>query len=264
MSNKTVTKTETTPTKELDNKSSIKENNLNWVNMVFGICTTIIGLTFPPLIFLYGNFGFFLGVGLSTLFLFIDMFISTATMINYNSAKLNGFPDSKLFPIIFMNWVSSYIPFYVIVVFCCGPYDPSLIHFDFKMVYQFAIAFVVNDVGFYFCHKFLHNHLPETHKLHHTCKHPSYTTNLFFDPLDLSIELGAPMILTTLTYVLFFNDPFGLVCALGIFFAWYGLDHDEYFKMPHWYHHKYVHAIYPIYTSFKMLDENENVKKLLK
>jgi len=261
---KTLTETSEIQTDSI--KSTFKKdiNDRTLDKMVFGIITTIVGGGFPMAVYLYGNEGYYIGIIITTFLTFFDYFYSDATKRNIETAKLNGFSNQKIYGVIFFNLATWHLPIYVFVNLFASPYDPSHIHFDFRLLYQFGLALVLNDLAFYFSHKFLHNYLPENHKLHHCCKHPSFTTGIILEPLDLTIELGFPMVMAVMLFVVVFKDPFGMVCSICVFMMWYGLDHDEYFRLPHWYHHRYVNSIYSAYTSIKTYNEHDQVKKLLK
>jgi hypothetical protein len=108
------------------------------------------------------------------------------------------------------------------------------------LIFNIIVGLAIAEVFFTIAHKVMHRYFPEMHKLHHCCLQSSYTTGLFFSELDFFIELYCPILMMVIYQLFIAKDQLGYLVISGLINAWYALDHDEYFKLPHWNHHKYI------------------------
>jgi len=230
--------------------------------LVFFITSTIHHALFPLQIWVYGNQGYLIALALNVVFYATCYFTSNSFKYNSETAKRNGFSTSNIYSFVIINLFIWHLPFYLLI-WAFAPYDPSMIRFDYLIIVELVIALVTADILFFFVHRGLHRHMPKLHSFHHCSKYSSMLTNLFFHPIDLIIELGTPLLWATLLYVYIFNDIFGMVITYSVFLTWYGLDHDEYARLPHWQHHKLTNTIYPAYANYKEFDVHDGVKKLV-
>ena len=61
-----------------------------------------------------------------------------------------------------------------------------------------------------------------------------------------------------------FNDSFLSIVFFAISNTWYSMDHDEYLKPYHYYHHKYINSNYCVYINLPYHDPNDKVKDVVK
>eukprot|EP01094_Clydonella_sp_ATCC50884_P025151 TRINITY_DN6499_c0_g1_i2.p2 TRINITY_DN6499_c0_g1~~TRINITY_DN6499_c0_g1_i2.p2 ORF type:complete len:201 (+),score=47.04 TRINITY_DN6499_c0_g1_i2:463-1065(+) len=187
----------------------------------------------------------------------IDWFTSDANRVNFEIMRLNGFPNSTIFRIYATNALTWFIPALLIVTY---HHDQVMPYFSAALLLQIVVIMAASDVAFFFSHRLLHRSLPATHKFHHCVRYPTLMANLLFDPVDLAVEFSGPVLVAYFLSLHVFNDAFCFVVSAGCIGAWYAADHDEYLKLPHWYHHVYINSIYGIYTSFGEHDSLDRVR----
>jgi hypothetical protein len=191
----------------------------------------------------------------------IDYYTSNATKYNLSILHKNGYDSSEIFKLNILKFSKRFVIFNVIF---CYILNDIKAHYDLSLLTNVIIMLILTEIYFTIAHKALHRYYPEIHKLHHCCLRPSVTTNLFFDELDLFLELNLPQILIYLFTVFVTGDYFAMIVALAIANTWYAMDHDEYLKLPHWYHHCYINSNYGVYLKGSTFDEKDMVKNLVK
>ena len=61
-----------------------------------------------------------------------------------------------------------------------------------------------------------------------------------------------------------FQDPFAMLVGVATMITWYIADHDEYLKLFHYDHHRYVNSNYAIYVKLTGYDPLDKMKGLVK
>jgi sterol desaturase/sphingolipid hydroxylase (fatty acid hydroxylase superfamily) len=214
--------------------------------------------------FLIWKFGFkaipFILIHRISVFL-IDYYTSNATKYNLSIIQKNGFYSSEIFKSSILKFSKRFVVFNAIY---CYILNDIKAHYDLSLVTNVIIMLILTEIYFTITHKALHRYYPEIHKLHHCCLRPSITTNIFFDEFDLFLELTSPLILIYLFTVLVTSDYFAMIVVMAIVNTWYAMDHDEYLKLPHWYHHYYINSNYGAYLNGRKFDEKDVVRDLVK
>eukprot|EP01090_Pellita_catalonica_P019772 TRINITY_DN681_c0_g1_i1.p1 TRINITY_DN681_c0_g1~~TRINITY_DN681_c0_g1_i1.p1 ORF type:complete len:204 (-),score=16.36 TRINITY_DN681_c0_g1_i1:68-610(-) len=172
----------------------------------------------------------------------------------------NGFSTQKAWSLFAFNAATWFWAIFLIVEYYSAEITP---HLDLGILVNIMLTLAATDVAFFLSHRYLHQKLPELHRLHHCCRFPSFTTNLFFHPIDLSIEFSGPIILVWLINGIVFYDPFAMCLMFGVVLAWYACDHDEYVQTPHWVHHKFISSKYAVYTPYGSHDSKDRVKGMI-
>jgi sterol desaturase/sphingolipid hydroxylase (fatty acid hydroxylase superfamily) len=121
----------------------------------------------------------------------------------------------------------------------------------------------IAELGFSFGHWCMHTFEPlmKFHVMHHCCTYASWSTNLLFDPLDLTIEFAGPACGLLGMHFFVWQDQTALMLTYLVFQVWYAWDHDEDLKLFHYTHHVNCDSLYAIYTNFKGNPKNNILKK---
>jgi len=208
-----------------------------------------------------------LGMGGFVLMLFVhgclhtfDYFSSEATKMNLNRLYKNGYTPTQIWPLLIYNFFSGMLLPALIVVWYSNEIK---YYFDFLILVKLAFILACTDYVFYIVHKYLHQSLPNIHKIHHCARNSSFTTNLIFHPIDLNIEFSGPVMIVLFFSLLIFKDPFLMLLSFSSVLTWYLLDHDEYLKTPHWDHHKYMNSNYPVYMKWAVYDPEDKVRSIV-
>eukprot|EP00808_Paulinella_micropora_P017284 g15900.t1 len=190
----------------------------------------------------------------------IDYLTSDATQENLNTMWALGFSGSYVAGCYIFNALTWWVGIKLAVEQLAAT---SAARCDLPLLLHVAATLATTEVFFFFSHRALHYYAPRLHLLHHCCKRPSYTTNLFFHPLDLAVEFAGPVAAVVLLNTLVFRDPWAMVCSFGVVVGWYGADHDEYLQLPHYLHHRSATGCYTIYVRTRLELANDGVKRLL-
>jgi hypothetical protein len=232
---------------------------------VAGICFAIVcgglSLVIPFCAVWYGFMGYVYTMAFGLLLHFIDIVTSDATATNIATMKHNGMATSWIAFCWLYNWSTVISLPCVIFYYTCQDFQ---VHWDLRLVLQVAANLAATEALFTYPHRLMHRHMPQTHLLHHCVVRPSFFSNFLFHPLDLLLEFSAPVLSTILLSLLLWKDSFTLLVSFGIQTAWYAAGHDEYLKLPHWYHHQFVSGNYTIYLNTPVNDPQDQVKKLLR
>jgi len=235
--------------------------NLGKAGYLLSLYSFLVIFSHPFVFLSYGLIGYFVILILNFSFLVIDYFTSDATKRNLAVLRQNGFSYSFIFFASSFNFVTGLIPNYIGVRYLVPedqPYFISLSH-----ILPVVVNLAITDVLFYLSHRHLHQKLPHLHVLHHCCRHSSSSTNILFHPMDLAIEFTGPALFVFIMCIFVWKDPMVLMFSLAAQATWYSLDHDEYLRLPHWYHHTYINSNYPIYTPLKSHDKLDGVRALI-
>ena len=242
-------------------KVKLHEKNLGYpLGYLFSLYATIsmsLGFFF---IWKYSYFGLIISILLTYSVYAIDYITSNATEYNMMILEKNGFNSKS---IIKEGLLSNFIGFILtgpIYVYLFKGIEP---HYDFKLVKNLFISLVLTEIYFSSIHRIMHRYLPDVHKIHHCCLRPSLMTNIFFGKLDGFIEANIPEIINLVYNGLIMKDYFSLLIGITIINVWYNLDHDEYLKLPHWYHHQYINSNYGVYIKGGSFDEKDSIKKVI-
>jgi len=235
--------------------------NLGKAGYLFSLVTVLILFSHTFIYNCYGLFGFFVMQILAFALYFFDFLTSDSTQHNWHILRYNGFSSSFLFFVCSFNFLTAFIPNYIAVRYMV-PDDQSY-SISPSHLLPVVVNLVISDVVFYLAHRHLHRHLPHLHVMHHCCRRSSTTTNLFFDPTDLALEFTGPVLCILFLCALVWKDPMVLMLSLSVQLSWYGIDHDEYLRLPHWYHHSKINSNYSIYASLRSHDKREGVRALL-
>lgn len=231
----------------------------------YGYLTSIIGaLAFIPHPFVFYHYqlpGLVLMEILALCTYAIDYFTSDTTEKNIKRLKANGYSTKHLATIWWINFFTVYLPGYFVMVYLVS--DLSY-RFDLILLLRIVLNLAATEVLFWSSHRALHRLFPNIHHLHHCCITPSWTSNMFFNPLDLAIEFSGPVFSIVFLSLVVFKDPFAMACTLSVQIAWYALDHDEYVKTAHWNHHYYISGNYTVYLNTQAFDKLDKVKDLVK
>lgn len=211
----------------------------------------------------YFNFsGHFGNLAVALCFYLVDVLTSDALSENLASLEKNGFSRSRVATIAFLNYsLGTIVPALVV----CGYLHQQVVipyRFDFTLVWHVGFCLAVSEVLFFYSHRYMHQHMPQVHFLHHCCKRPSFTTNLLFDPVDLAIEFTGPVLGLIFFTLVVFDDPLAMIVGMGIITAWYASDHDEYLQLHHYHHHKFINSNYAIYIKVPGYDPKDQIRKM--
>ena len=203
-------------------------------------------------------------------FLLADMFVARDKLArNWESLQRNGFsPANIVFNVVFMVVFSSFGTAATLALF----FSPSLLstlHWWPQSVSEagrvlggVVLVLIAVELSFGWIHKHvLHERFPSVHAFHHACFESTISTGLFFSPPDIAAKFG-PVLLCALCAFPF--DPRVTLLSMCVTFGWYFMDHDETWRLPHWYHHKFVSSYYAIYGWWRSPSEKDLIRKQLK
>ena len=190
----------------------------------------------------------------------IDYLTSNSLQFNLMIMDKNGY-DGKyefkkaLIGLVFKRFLSG-----MIVPYMFKGYEAYL---NINLVLIVLLNLGIIEIYFTIIHKSLHIYFPEVHKLHHCCLRTSFTSNIIITNLDSALEIGFPIVLSAFICTYLFNDVFAFVVCFSITNAWYSINHDEYIRLPHWYHHKYINSNYSVYVKTTDLASNDRIKEAM-
>lgn len=209
----------------------------------------------------YGFIGYVIKLSLMLLTIYIDIKTSNAHEYNMQIMEKNGYDSKKIVKKCIINSLVGDFFFNFLNMYLVKDAVP---YFNITLIIKLFISLVVSELYFYFLHRKLHQSYPEIHKLHHCCVRPSFITGFIFESNDSFFELTVPNLILIVLNSVIFRDPFAFMCAQAINTIWYVADHDEYLKLPHWFHHKYINSVYGVYIDSKEFDEKDQVRNLIK
>jgi hypothetical protein len=230
---------------------------LGYVFSLYVICVLFI---YPFILWKYGWIGFLFGNLLRFSTFIIDMFTSNATEYNMSIMEKNGYDSKKLLRKgIFGFFVGStmfaalYIP----------AFEGAEARFDTALIFNVFVTLVITEIYFTVSHKAMHRYFPDLHKIHHFCVKSSVTSNILLGEVDVFVEFNAPALIVYFINVYWFNDYFSFILSVAFVSCWYFVDHDEYLKLPHYYHHQYINSNYSVYIKSGEFDEKDEMKKII-
>jgi len=242
-------------------KEKFQEKNLGTpLGYLFSIYAIISVFSYPFILWNFKHLGIAIGLILSASAYVLDYLTSNATEFNMSIMRKNGYDPEKFLKGAILNY---YVTFIIDGLIHNHIFQYAETHFDFKLVINVLVIMGLTEVYFITVHKLMHRYYPNLHKLHHCCLRPSYTTNMFFDNLDSFLEATFPIIIADLFTIFYSKDYFALIVVYAIISTWYSMDHDEYLKPPHWYHHKFINSNYGVYIKGGSFDDKDEIKKAI-
>ena len=238
---------------------SSSSKNLGYpLGYLFSLYTFCVFFSFPFILWRYGFYGLLGSNLLRYSTLTIDYYTSNATKYNMTILDKNGF-DSK--NILKMSIIRLLVGSFIIGSLFVYLFKGAESHFDLYLIRNVAISLAVTEIYFMIMHQTMHRYFPELHKLHHCCLRSSHTSNLFFGNMDIFLEFHLPLIIAYSFNVFLLNDTFTSIASIACIYTWYIMDHDEYIKLPHWYHHYYINSNYGAYSKSGAFDNKDALKK---
>ncbi|OQS05533.1 hypothetical protein THRCLA_02363 [Thraustotheca clavata] len=195
---------------------------------------------------------FFLTVAM----ILVDGLCSHSLGKNIRTLRYNGFNDVQTIKMMTVNALSNHIMTWLVFQELCGTEAIAKVlqssSYNLYVVSAIAINLAITEILFYFAHKYLHEVIPEVHKMHHCCFAPSHSSNFIFDPLDFAIELGGPTsILFVLHYLIWDQNNTILLVTYMIVQLFYGLDHSDVLQPYHFKHHTRLDDVYTVYIKYR-------------
>lgn len=250
----------------------MKSLPLGIVNTVFSLViyfsTPIISYAVPRDYIIYG---YLLTISLIAIMFMIDAWNSDHTQKNFHVMKKAGISPLEIWGSAATTILGFQVPGILLMLYGMETYNPEWDiptlkdHFSMsKLMLATAIVFST-DTAFWVMHRFLHEHTPRIHMLHHACVFSSQTTNLFFHPVDLACEFTAPVVMMYLITGILLNDPWMFALCSAITQAFYSSRHDEFLGGKHLAHHRGCATSYFIYIDYFYSDpKKEKVRHLVK
>jgi sterol desaturase/sphingolipid hydroxylase (fatty acid hydroxylase superfamily) len=207
---------------------------------------------------------FLITVLLNVSTVFIGSQISDRPQENRQTLLKNGYTDFHLFIFFSFTVIIGYlVPFFVLKWLI--PVFP-VIHFDLPYWLGIIVNFALGEVLFTIAHRQLHSNsfLSKIHHAHHCCVNTCFYTNYAFHPIDLILEFSLPVTVPLVIFFLVYPSQWLLYSFMILMTLWYGLDHDEYLALPHYYHHKYIESNYCVYIKLNDKHVQDKVKHIVK
>lgn len=208
-------------------------------------------------IWMYGIMGYIVVYVLRMSCFWIDEKTSNATELNKGVLIKNGFKPEEILRSAKVKGFFRGLFNYPIFQFFLSDVEP---YFNIWLIINIAIALVITEIYFTQTHKWLHRYKPEWHRQHHCCIYPSMTTNLVFDELDLFLEFTLPILIVFLTHSFILKDSFAGMLGVCLIQGWYIIAHDEYLRLHHWHHHRYINSKYNIYIEGGEYDSLDKIR----
>jgi hypothetical protein len=234
--------------------------NLGQWSILMTAPVIMTGFGAPFLIYFFDIYGWLLAMMMQTGCCILDCLTSNATSHNLQVLEKNGFSKPYVMRLAVMNLLTSLIPPYLSIKFLTTDLEW---HWHNQIPLAICVNLAATELLFWLSHRFMHQHLPKLHHLHHCCVRPSHTTNLIFDPTDLFIEFGGPIIAVVCLSHFVWKDPLVLLLSESLVTGWYLLDHDEYLRFPHTIHHMFITGNYTVYLKTSSKDPLDKVKALV-
>jgi len=215
----------------------------------------------------WGYWGFALHLVVAGLDIVADGLLSNSFGYNVLWLRANGFSDAQTAATVLFNLVASQsLGFLVTYFLWTEPFPPETLAriFSWPVLVALLTNMAIGEVLFTLAHRYLHQHQPELHRMHHCCRRASWSTNLIFHPVDLALEFAGPVASILATHFLLWKqDQLVLVVSYLVLQTWYALDHDEYLRLYHYAHHLSVDAVYTIYIKVRDDPSRDLVRKIL-
>lgn len=270
----------TTPLNYNDDDQSKKDETSNtftvslmkWIRHHGGILILSTANVCIHHLYMFPNYSFLVAFGnymvFAMLLLLFDCFTSSNCGDAIKRARLAGYSDATITSFVLSNLVSSQMIGYLICMFVINDrsvfswnlFGERLMTSPFVFVGAVVFNLFVTEAAFTLSHGWLHTIpvLQKFHVLHHCWLEPSYTTNLFFHPVDLILEFSGPAACLLAThYLLWSQDDLILLTTYIAFQLWYMYDHDDTLNLYHVDHHRRCNSMYTIYGKI-MSDPRQN------
>lgn len=191
-----------------------------------------------------------------------DLLVSDNVHKTLDIFRANGYSKIQVLFTGFLNQATSWSVVFTSVRFIIRPNIDitQLFHLDVWFFVKVAASLAISEVAFTFCHKKLHTNktMSTFHRFHHCCKWPSYSSNMWFHPVDFFLEHATP-IGAMLLFCMVLGDMKLYFWALAISFTWYTADHDELLQLPHYQHHRKVNRNFNIYLNMDDPSKDDKV-----
>lgn len=175
---------------------------VGWMYTILWIASTIHS---NAAVYLYGfPVGIVVGVLVNWTVAAAEVFVTPSVWDNWEVMKKNGYTAGYLLFCILAN--TGIVVAQTTFLYNHMPTLPS-INFDLSFFLVVFFNFFFGEIAFTFGHRLIHSYFPKLHLLHHCCLFPSYTSNYFFDPLDLFIEFSFPGAVIQIMQVCVRNTP---------------------------------------------------------
>ncbi|OQS04989.1 hypothetical protein THRCLA_02822 [Thraustotheca clavata] len=243
---------------------------LNWLGGGYYFTMTMVLMQFGHFVLLnhYGVVGYFIYMLLVAIFITLDGFVSTSMGKNIVNLRLNGYSDKFILFTMVFNCLGSQALTLLIIHFIGNPqamHDLLLLStYSTPMIMAVAANLIATEVLFFAAHKFLHEHWPSIHIMHHCCMNPSHSTNLIFHPIDLAIEFAGPGSIILLNhYTIWQQNLHVLLLSYMIMQIYYAIDHSEWLRTYHFKHHSQLNAVYTIYANYRSTPQLDKLRSLV-
>jgi len=238
------------------------QENLGKLGYLYSLAVAVILFTHTFAFHSYGLYAYFVYIFVLVLLSLVDFYTSNTTKHNFEVLQQHGFSLTYSSVCFTINIVAIFFPAFVAIHYLVPEHQTY--HFNMNYLIPIVVNLAVTDIIFYFSHRYLHYHVSALHVMHHCCRRSSFSTTFLFHPFDLAIEFGSPVLVVIAMCILVWKDPFLLMLSLSALTSWYGTDHDEYLKPPHWYHHYKLNSNYAVYAPLKgEQDKEDAVPRLL-
>ncbi|CAB9514368.1 expressed unknown protein [Seminavis robusta] len=190
--------------------------------------------------------------------IYVDAMTSNWFGRNVENLRKAGFSDLQILLIMNSNCINSQLLGFLMMNYVCT--DPEIFslsyfyaHFNATMILRILASLALSETLFCAAHSLMHKNefLAKYHVMHHCCVCPTWTTNLVFHPLDLSMEFGGPALGLLGLHFGVFQDQATFLLTYLIFQLWYAYDHEPYLNLYHIQHHQQCDSLYVIYTNFR-------------
>lgn len=237
-------------------------SGLELIKWIYTLVNITLGLAGPFLFYTWDHWWILLPI--TFVLTFADFALSERPWKNVEIMKQNGLSGSYVAAVSIFNTI--YFDATIWYMYREQLKDTTMtVEFNMSLLLNVLLVLAVGDYLFYWSHKLLHStHWgSRIHLMHHCCIYTSSTTNIFFHPLDLTIEFFGPFALNYLWYT-HTGNVFQFLLISGIMETWYAQSHDEHWAGHHSNHHLHINSDYPIYVSYNHPNAMDKVKNLVK
>jgi sterol desaturase/sphingolipid hydroxylase (fatty acid hydroxylase superfamily) len=147
--------------------------------------------TFCLPVYYYGVNGMIFVYFMEVFIAIIDATTSERTWYNVKALKSHGYQNWQLVGSAINHSVSWWATGALATYYFAHQQVEA--RYTLEVVIKSLLLLIPSEFAFTFVHRYLHRNYPQLHFMHHCCTASSFTTNLFFHPLDLILEFGAPV-----------------------------------------------------------------------
>eukprot|EP01063_Lacrimia_lanifica_P005547 TRINITY_DN13310_c0_g2_i1.p1 TRINITY_DN13310_c0_g2~~TRINITY_DN13310_c0_g2_i1.p1 ORF type:complete len:260 (+),score=67.32 TRINITY_DN13310_c0_g2_i1:136-915(+) len=210
--------------------------------------------------------------GAMAVFMANDWLTNNRWELNDRVMRKNGYKEGEMWQGVWTSFFTWPLTQVLGVLWLCPQFDTVAEVRDHVAGWDWGPALAVKVLGclavmelvFTISHRWMHQHRPGMHVMHHCVMYPSWPIGaLTFDQVDLAVEFtGLVTIPIAAGYLL--ECPATMVVAFAATNAFAAMDHSQYVRLAHYYHHTFMEGSYHFFLQSRAYDEKNRIRSVVK